>query len=131
MSPCPMTYNDVVNMKKFGAITENNCEFNLDQLINPSLNLHYQNGVLYELFLKDDKDMMVDVPVLIRNYKNPLGASPNVGDIPLDTWRFTRRFTIFDAYTGISETNGFLSGYKPKYVRWADTVKIKVTLDPT
>jgi len=23
MSPCPMTYNDVINMKKFGALTEN------------------------------------------------------------------------------------------------------------
>lgn len=74
---------------------------------------------------------MVDVPVLIRNYKEPLGQGPNVGSIPLDTWKFTRRFTIFDSYTGISEPNGFKNGEKPKYVRWADTVIIKVTLDPT
>ena len=33
MSPCPMTYNDVLNMKRFGAVTESYCEFNLDSLM--------------------------------------------------------------------------------------------------
>lgn len=64
-----MTYNDVINMKKFGTMTENNCEFNLDNLINPPSYLPQSESMIYELFLEDDKGMMIDVPVLIRNLK--------------------------------------------------------------
>ena len=131
MSPCPMTYNDVINMKKFGTMTENSCEFNLDNLINPPAYLPTSESMIYELFLEDDKGMMIDVPVLIRNLKLKDGSQPNVGEVPLDTWVFKRRFTIFDSHTGITQPNGYLSGAKPKYLRYAHETKIKVTLDPT
>jgi hypothetical protein len=63
---------------------------------------------------------MIDVPVLIRNLKLIDGTKPNVGEIPLDTWVFKRRFTIFDAHTGIKMQNGYLSGAKPAFIRYAN-----------
>lgn len=34
LSLCPMNYNDVLNMLKFGAVTENTCDFYLNELVN-------------------------------------------------------------------------------------------------
>jgi len=102
-----MTYNDVINMKKFGTMTENRCEFNLNNLIDPPSYLPKSKGLIYELFLEDDKGQMIDVPVLIRNLKLNDGSQPNIGEVPLDTWVFKRRFTIFDAQSGITLPNGY------------------------
>ena len=69
MSACPMTYNDVLNMQRFGAMTENNCEFDLFSLMQGPDAQPESANVLFELFLKDDKGNLIDVPVLIKNLR--------------------------------------------------------------
>ena len=69
-----MTYNDVLNMQRFGAMTENNCEFDLYSLMQGGDAAPESANVLFELFLKDDKGNLIDVPVLIKNYRLSGGA---------------------------------------------------------
>lgn len=42
-----------------------------------------------------------------------------------------RRFFIYDTYMGISVNDGFLSKATPRYVRYAQQIKLKVELDPS
>lgn len=69
-----MTYNDVLNMQRFGAMTENFCEFDLDSLMQGAGGQPEAANDLFELFLKDDKGNMIDIPVLIKNYRLAGGA---------------------------------------------------------
>lgn len=141
MSACPMTYNDVLNMQRFGAMTENFCEFDLDSLMKGAGEEPEAANVLFELFLKDDKGNLIDVPVLIKNYRlsgggegtasAPNTAAPTPGEIGNSAWELRRRFFIFDSVTGIEEPGGYAAKQKPRYVRWANDVRIKVTMDPT
>jgi len=141
MSACPMTYNDVLNMQRFGAMTENFCEFDLDSLMQGAGGQPEAANVLFELFLKDDKGNLIDVPVLIKNYRlaggaegaaqTPNTAAPTPGEIGNSAWQLRRRFFIFDTVSGIDEPGGYAAQQKPRYVRWANDVRIKVTMDPT
>ena len=74
---------------------------------------------------------MIDVPVLVRNFRNRSSSNPNQGTDVVDKWRLTRRFFVYDTISGIAESGGYLNNSVPKYVRWAHDVKLKITLDPT
>lgn len=71
---------------------------------------------------------MIDVPVLIRNFNNSKGLTPNTGTFS-DDWRMTRRFFIYDTVSGIDQPNGYKTGATPKVIRWANSIKFKITLD--
>lgn len=141
MSACPMTYNDVLNMRRFGAMTESKCEFDLWSLMQGAGVQPESANALFELFLKDDKGNLIDVPVLVKNFrlagaaegeaKTPNTAAPTPGEIGNEGWQLRRRFFVFDSVSGIDEPGGYLANQKPRYVRWANDVKIKVTMDPT
>lgn len=57
-------------MMRFGAVTESLCEFELSKL--ESLN---QESILkdanyfFDLYIKDRNDNLIDVPIIIRNYR--------------------------------------------------------------
>ena len=54
LSLCPTNYDDVLNMFQFGTVTENSCDYYLDQLVNwnPN-NLPEDANNFFELFLLD------------------------------------------------------------------------------
>lgn len=89
-------------MLKFGAVTKNTCSFALDDLVkwDPS-NLPSEANNFFELFLEDRNGNLVDIPVLIKNFRTSDGDTPNSGSDLSDSWRFTRRFFIFDTISGI------------------------------
>jgi hypothetical protein len=70
------------------------------------------------------------VPVLIKNFKDKNGNSPNEGSVLSDSWRFVRRFMIFDTLSGIDQVGGYQNNLTANVVRWANLIKMKITLDP-
>lgn len=72
---------------------------------------------------------MIDVPVLIRNFRDKAAAGPNEGSSFSDSWRFTRRFFVYDTISGIDQVGGY-PRTTPNIVRWAADIKMKITLDP-
>jgi hypothetical protein len=67
---------------------------------NPD-NLPEEANAFFDLFIEDANKQLIDVPVLIRNYWAPGNKSPNVGNEIVDTWKFTRRFFVYDTLSGI------------------------------
>lgn len=65
-----MTYNDTMNMRKFGAMMQKSCVIDLEILKDkdPGKLMLEEANVFYELFLMDSFGQMIDIPVLIRNY---------------------------------------------------------------
>ena len=47
-----------------------------------------------------------------------------------DSWRFVRRFFVYDTISGIDKVNGYKNNTIPNVIRWASTIKVKITLDP-
>ena len=78
LSLCPMTYVDVQRMKMFGVVTVNECEFELKNLIsNDPAKLPKDANSFFELYLQDANGNLVDVPVLITNFRDDEGKNPN------------------------------------------------------
>lgn len=80
------------------------------------------------------------MPVLIKNFRRsgaegaaatPNTAAPTPGEVGNPGWQLRRRFFVFDSVSGIDEPGGYAAKQKPRYVRWANDVRIKVTMDPT
>lgn len=118
-------------MFKFGAVSESYCEFDLSKLVkwDPS-DLPQSANTFFDLFILNAEGNLIDVPVLIRNYRGVKGAAVNSGDFS-DSWQFTRRFFVYDTLSGIDQVNGFANKSVPNVVRWADSIKFKISLDPT
>ena len=102
LSLCPMNYDDVLTMLKFGAVTQNECEFSLSQLVqwDPE-KLPSEANTFFDLFILDRNGNLVDVPVLIRNYRNSEGKSINEGSTFSDNWQFVRRFFVYETLSGL------------------------------
>jgi hypothetical protein len=67
---CPLTYDDVLNMMRFGAVTESICEFELGQLIEVnSKDMPREANYFFDLYIKDRNGNLIDVPIAIRNYR--------------------------------------------------------------
>lgn len=72
---------------------------------------------------------MVDVPVLITNFRDYEDAEPNL-NIDRQNSRLVRRFFLYDTISGIDSSGGFVRNAIPKIVRYASSVKLTVQLDP-
>ena len=105
---CPFTYDDVLNMMRFGAVTESSCEFELSQLIEVnSKNMPRETNYFFDLYIKDRNGNLIDVPIAIRNYRQN-NKIVNTGSIS-NSWQLVRRFFIFDTISGYSEANKFIT----------------------
>ena len=105
---CPFTYDDVLNMMRFGAVTESSCEFELSQLIEVnSKNMPRETNYFFDLYIKDRNGNLIDVPIAIRNYRQS-NKIVNTGSIS-NSWQLVRRFFIFDTISGYSEANKFIT----------------------
>ena len=118
-----MTYTEIMNVKRFGSVTYLNCDFYLNDLIKPEEHmLPADANKFFELYLLDAEKNLIDVPVLMRDYRLIDGSQPNVGLEVLETWKFVRRFFIYDTLSGIDQQNGYVSGKTPSYIRWASKI---------
>jgi hypothetical protein len=62
-------------MLRFGAVTESTCKFELSRLVTGGL--PRDANTFFDLFILDRKGNLIDVPVLIRNFKNAKGELVN------------------------------------------------------
>lgn len=139
LSQCPLQYNDVLTMRKFGSIIVNECDILLSDLLK-SETLPPVANLFFELYLEDDRGRFIDVPVLVRNRRNAettTGASTGDGSLPnsgvavSDKWKLARRFFVYDTISGISGAGYLAGGTPPEYVRWAEELSLKVEMDMT
>lgn len=69
-----MSHENVLETRSFGAITQTVCEFYLDELLRADpAGLPAEPNVLYELYLEDNNKKLIDIPVLVRNYRHSTG----------------------------------------------------------
>jgi len=104
-----MTYLDVVKSKAFGVVTENKCKLELDLFaVGEFAKLPENTNIFFELFIKDatGSGQLVDVPVLITNFRDQEGREPNK-EYNFETSRMVRRFFLAETISGISSSDGF------------------------
>jgi hypothetical protein len=63
---------------------------------------------------------LLNIPVLIRNYRTSAGNYPNTGNTINDQWKLVKRFFIFDT---IGSITGYGSGTgTPLFIRYASSI---------
>lgn len=72
LSPCPFTHSqDILSAQNFGVVSKLNCDFELQKLKSDlSDQLPLESNIFYELFVEDRNKNLVDVPVLIKNFRD-------------------------------------------------------------
>jgi len=88
-----------------------------------------QANAFYEIYLEDANKKLVDVPILIKNFRDSEGKSPNVS-YNEESSRLVHRFFIYDTISGIKQKNGYIEKKAPTYVRYASNVRLTVQMDP-
>lgn len=128
LNACPMTYKDVVRMRRFGVVTKQECEFDLNHLKDPE-NLPDSANYFYELFILDERGNLIDIPVIISNYIDENDQKPNL-TLNKETSQLFRRFFIFDTISGITGSGDYKKNKEPSIVRYATDIKLSIALDP-
>jgi hypothetical protein len=100
----------------------------LNQLIDAE-NLPDSANYFYELYILDENNELIDIPVLISNYRDNNSDQPNL-TFNYETSQLVRRFFIFDTISGITSNGGYKEGLKPSIVRYATDIKLSIALDP-
>lgn len=77
------------------------------------------------MFLEDWNGNLIDVPVYVTNLRKNGAANSEIPDADSDQWVLTRRFVVLETLTGVQEDGG-----TPEYLRVANSIKIKIRLDP-
>ncbi len=103
---CPINHYDVEKMMKFGVMSQYSCEFEISKLASQDqMTLPENANNFFDIFILDRKNNLVDVPVLVRNYKNAEGKPVNSASTSVsDSWTLMKRFFIFDTVSGIEGT---------------------------
>lgn len=127
LSLCPMAYEDVLSMRQYGTQIESKCEISLDLISAQGEAAPEDQNIFYELYVQDSESNLLEVPVLVRNYRYENGKTPNEGFDPIESWALVRRFFMIETLTGIIEGQ---SSDKPKYVRFAKDIRLKIMMDP-
>ena len=84
LSLCPLDYQDVINLGKFGTTSEATCEYSLSTLTATDPDkLPVEANVFFDLFLEDADGNLVDVPVLIMNYRDLENQTVNSDEVLL------------------------------------------------
>lgn len=124
---CSNSLDDGNEWRRFGVSLENSCDFDLTTLVKEKKPDNV--NVFYEAFIEDFNGDLIDVPVLIENYIDATGATPNAEN-DKDAWKFTRRFFVFDTLAGMEGENEYLlQTVNATGVRWLHNVKLIVELD--
>lgn len=86
-------------MKRFGIVTENICDYELTGLVGGTNEVPKDVNALYEMFISDEDGNLVDVPVLLSNYRDIDGDQPNLK--LTDDSKLVHRFFISETVSGI------------------------------
>lgn len=97
----------------FGTTLSSSCNFDLSKLVSSSVFDHHKSqDLFFELYMEDYNEDLIDIPVLIKNFKdfngvlrNSDSSSGKEGD-----WRLVRRFFLVDTKSGISGPDGYVRG---------------------
>jgi hypothetical protein len=81
------------------------------------------------MYILDENNDLIDIPVLITNYRDSNGDQPNL-EYNGETSQLVRRFFMFDTISGITGIGGYERGDKPTIVRYATDIKLSIALDP-
>ena len=60
----------------------------------------------YEMYILDENNDLIDIPVLISNYRDSNGDQPNL-EYNAETSQLVRRFFMFDTISGITGIGGY------------------------
>ena len=119
-------------MKQFGVVTLNECEFELDLLkFNDNQTLPIDSNVMFELYIQDRNGYLIDVPVLITNFKDAANQNEQVNqpsELDINKKRLVHRFFMYDTVSGIDDVGGYRRNDNPQIVRYAQSVKLSVEL---
>lgn len=86
-------------------------------------------NAFYEMFIQDLDGNLIDVPVLVSNFRDSDGQTPNTDGLT-DNSKLVHRFFISDTISAIDAQGGFAAGDKlPIYIRYAKSVQLRVQLD--
>lgn len=78
LSMCAIGYQEVIAMKRFGVVTENICDYELSSLTGGrTSSLPKDANAFYELYVEDDSGSLVNVPVLVTNFRDAFDGEPN------------------------------------------------------
>ena len=111
---CPHSSSDNKKYREFGTNLEIECTFNLERFLD------YET-YFYDMFLEDEDGELLDVPILIKNYEDNDGSSE-------DKWQLVRRFFLVDNLSGLEGEDAYVDGDKPKVLRYANEVKLRIEL---
>ena len=117
------------NFLKIGHARELSCSFDLSKLLDKSRLPKYAN-VFFDVFIEDIDRKLYDVPVDIQQVESQEVQNSNIG-VPS---KLGRRFFLIDTLVGINDNfNGgsYRKQSRPEYVRYAKSLRIKVSLSET
>lgn len=58
-------------------------------------------NVFFDLFLEDGTGELIDIPIMIKNFRDRRGNMPNTDNKIDSNSRLVRRFFIYDTVSGI------------------------------
>ena len=96
---------------------------------NNPLTLPLQANAFFELYLEDANQNLIDVPVLIKNFRDLDGASPN-SSYDSGKSRLVHRFFVYDTISGIEKVGGYATNAPPAIIRYASSAKMTVQMEP-
>jgi hypothetical protein len=74
-----MTDDDLIASQNFGVVTKLECNFPLQTLKSDITDeLPLEANTFYELFVEDRNRKLIDVPVLVRNFRDVGNNQPNL-----------------------------------------------------
>lgn len=97
----------------FGTTLSSSCNFDLSKLVSSSIFDHHKSqDLFFELYLEDYNEDLIDIPVLIKNFKDFNGVLRNADSSSgkESGWRLVRRFFLVDTKSGISGADGYVNG---------------------
>lgn len=117
-------------MKRFGVVTENTCEFEVSYLTGGKRSsLPKDANAFYELYVKDDAGNLINVPVLVTNFRDAFDNEPNK-EMDYESSRLVHRFFISDTISGIDSLGGYNNEAVPAVIRYAKSAKLRVQINP-
>jgi hypothetical protein len=100
---CDKSSEEVARAYRIGTTVNFSCNFDLARLVSPNKFDHFRNeNFVYEMYLVDYNDDLIDIPILITNVRGSAGDEPNA-DSDESRWLLTRRFFMFDTMSGIQD----------------------------
>ena len=126
---CKVSVKDSEKYRRVGLGIVDLWEFNLKDLVDRTIHLDNLN-YFFELFLVDYNGDLIDVPVLIDNFIDSGTTYPNRESGNLDSWRFVRRFFLYENVSAIVGDGEYLNPTKPpQYVRFIHESRLVFEMD--